>query len=502
MVLVVLFSLIFIFIFIKCIYEFVWSPLKLQSHFRRQGISGPPYRLLFGNLPQLVKIFNDAHSKTFPLSHKTLCRVIAHYHHWSPIYGKTFVYWFGPKPRVAIGEPDLMREVFLNVWGCFDRIDLDPLSKPLVGQGLLGLKGQKWTLHRRVINPAFHMEPTKAMVPAMVASTTQMLEKWEKSVGGCEYEMEVNKELHKLTADLISRTAFGSNYEEGNHIVKMQEEQMIYVSESLRSVYIPGFRFVPTKKNRKRWKLEREIRSAFRKLIQKKEGERENCGNLLGLLLTTNKVQEGEDQKMDLEEIVDECKTFYFAGKETTANLLTWVVVLLAVHTEWQNKAREEVLRVCKEFPDADNLNDLKIVEMIVNETLRLYSPAPFLQRETNKDVKLGRYYLPSGTQLDLPISAIHHDTSLWGEDAEDFNPQRFIGGPSVARKHMAAFVPFGLGPRICVGQNLALIETKVVLAMLLQRFSFVISPTYVHAPMLDITVQPQYGAHIVLRKL
>ncbi|XP_020530345.1 cytochrome P450 734A1-like [Amborella trichopoda] len=340
------------------------------------------------------------------------------------------------------------------------------------------------------------------MVPAMVASTTQMLEKWEKIVGDCEYEMEVNKELHKLTADLISRTAFGSNYEEGNHIVKMQEEQMIYVSESLRSVYIPGFRFVPTKKNRRRWKLEREIRSAFRKLIQKKEGERENCGNLLGLLLTTNKVQEREDQKMDLEEIVDECKTFYFAGKETTANLLTWVVVLLAVHTEWQNKAREEVLRVCKEFPDADNLNDLKIVEMIVNETLRLYSPAPFLQRETNKDVKLGRYYLPSGTQLDLPISAIHHDTSLWGEDAEDFNPQRFIGGPSVARKHMAAFVPFGLGPRICVGQNLALIETKVVLAMLLQRFSFVISPTYVHAPMLDITVQPQYGAHIVLRKL
>ncbi|XP_059068916.1 cytochrome P450 734A1-like [Cryptomeria japonica] len=490
--------------------EFQWKPLQVKKSFEAQGIRGPPYRLFYGNSPDISRMINEQKSKPMPLSHDILPRVLPYYHQWSKTYGQDFIFWFGPIARLVVPHPELIKEILSTKFGSYTKPRSNPLLRQLVGQGLTGLTGEKWAQHRKIINPAFHMDLLKGMIPTIAKSSANMLDEWCKLILSGASEIEVLKEFRDLTADIIARTAFGSSFREGKKIFDMQEKQMILTSELFRSVYIPGFRFLPTTKNGQLWNVEKEIRKCVRQVIDAREktAGMEKTGSygadLLGLMMSESKKQMGVNLKsnasLTTEEIIDECKTFYFAGHETTSVLLTWTIVLLGIHQDWQEQGRKEVREVCgrNNYPNADSLNRLKIVGMIINEALRLYPPAVFPRRQACEPTKLGRLSIPAGIQLELPILAIHHDPALWGNDANDFNPGRFSEGISKAAKHPMAFMPFGTGPTICVGQNFALLETKLVLAMILQKFSFGTSPAYTHAPMLLVTLKPQYGAQVI----
>lgn len=489
---------------LRLLHSFLWVPRRLERRFRRQGIRGPPRRPLSGNAAGYRDLLAAAQSA--PLAsfhHAVVARVAPHHREWPERYGRPFVFWLGPRPRLVVSDPEVVKAVLTDTTGTFGKAGPggnNPLARQLFSEGLVGLTGEAWARHRRVIAPAFNMERVKAWIPEITSITSSMLDKWElQDEVRTEFEIDVNKEFHTLIADVISCVAFGSSYEEGKRVFQLQEEQLKLVILAMRTVYIPGFRFVPTKKNRRRKIVNQEIRNSLRKLIEINGRKCEDSNNFLGMMLSASKID--SEFKMGIEEIIDECKTFYFAGKETTATLLTWATLLLALHQEWQNKARDEVLQVCGKYehPKAENLSELKIVNMVLKETLRLYPPAVFLNRIANRDVKLGKLDIPAGTQLQLPILDIHHDVSIWGADADEFDPSRFAEGKSY---HLGAYFPFGIGPTICVGQNLAMVEAKVALAMILQRFALVVSPSYVHAPMLVVTLQPQYGAQVLVHKI
>ena len=139
---------------------------------------------------------------------------------------------------------------------------------------------------------------------------------------------------------------------------------------------------------------------------------------------------------------------------------------------------------------------------MILYEVLRLYPPLVFMNRMPYKTMELGGITYPPGVMLFMPILLIHHDPEFWGEDAKEFKPERFAEGISKASKVAGAFFPFGGGPRVCIGQNVALIQAKIGLSMILQHFSFMLSPSYIHAPCTVVTLQPQHGAQLKLHKL
>lgn len=259
------------------------------------------------------------------------------------------------------------------------------------------------------------------------------------------------------------------------------------------------------------WKLNRQLKNSLKSIIDgriKAKASSDGCygDDLIGLMIEAS-VTKADDiktsPKMKTSEIMENCKTFFFAGHETTSNLLTWTTFLLSLHPEWQERLREEVLKECgMGIPDADMLAKLKLVNMVLLEALRLYCPVIMLVRKQSEDMKLGNLMIPKETCISIPIVKIHRSKEYWGEDASEFNPMRFVNGISKAAKHPNALLAFSMGPRACIGQNFAMMEAKTVLALLLQRFSFSLCPEYKHAPVDYLTLHPQYGLPINVKPL
>nr|AGX93061.1 7-deoxyloganic acid 7-hydroxylase-like protein [Vinca minor] len=494
--------------------DWVWfRPKKLEKCLREQGFKGNPYRLFLGDQYESGKLIREAMSKPIGIDEDVKKRIVPHILKAVETHGKNSFMWVGRILRVQITDPELIKEVLTKYYKFQkNHHDLDPITKLLLG-GIGSLEGESWAKRRKIINSAFHFEKLKLMLPAFYLSCRDMVEKWDKKVPeGGSSEVEVWHDIETLTGDVISRTLFGSNYEEGRRIFELMKELTALTIDVIRSVYIPGQRFLPTKRNNRMRAIDKEVRVRITEIINKKmkimKAGETAADDFLGILLENNlnEIREQGNNRnagMTIEQIIGECKLFYFAGQDTTSTLIVWTMVLLSRFPEWQTRAREEVLQVFgNKPPDYDGISRLKVITMILYEVLRLYTPVAELTKVAHEDTQLGKYFIPAGVQLMMPQALLHHDPEIWGEDVMEFKPERFSEGVLKATKSQGSFFPFSLGPRMCIGQNFALLEAKMAMSLILRRFAFELSPSYVHAPFTLITMQPQYGAHLILHKL
>jgi cytochrome P450 family 714 subfamily C len=139
---------------------------------------------------------------------------------------------------------------------------------------------------------------------------------------------------------------------------------------------------------------------------------------------------------------------------------------------------------------------------MVINESLRLYVPILFITREALKDIKIKDINIPKGVGVWTYVGTLYTDPEIWGADAYQFNPERFANGVNGACKHPHLYMPFGVGPRVCLGQQLALLEMKILISLILSNFSFSVSPTYIHSPVVHLVVEPEHGVNLLVKKL
>uniref|UniRef100_M4CI76 Cytochrome P450 n=1 Tax=Brassica campestris TaxID=3711 RepID=M4CI76_BRACM len=451
----------------------VWQPFVLTRRFKKQGISGPKYRFLYGNIDEINKIKRESHVSVLdPNSNDIFPRIFPHYQQWMTLYGETFLYWNGTEPMLCISDLELVKQILSNKSGFFVKSKIRPELFKLVGmKGLVFVEGVDWVRHRRILNPAFSIDRLKIMTKVMVECTLRILE---------------------------------DSYNEGIEVFRTQEELKKCCVSCLTNVYIPGTRYLPTPSNIRIWKLDRKMKNSVKKVVDSRLASKQDYGDdLLGIMLKSCE-SERKERKLSIEEIIDECKTFFFGGYETNSNLLTWTTMLLSLHQDWQEKLRDEIFQECgkDKTPDSDTFSKLKLMNMVFLESLRLYGPVSYFSRDATKDLTLGHLKIPKGTTIVFPLMKMHSDKAVWGSDADKFNPLRFENGVSRAAKHPNALLAFSMGPRVCIGQNFAMIEAKVVLTMILQRFRLSLSSEYKHAPVDHLTLTPQYGLPVMLQPL
>ncbi|KAL1826971.1 hypothetical protein ACET3Z_005383 [Daucus carota] len=485
------------------------TPIRKQRFLRQQGIKGASYKFLHGNTKEILSMRRQSMATPMDcLSHNLFPKLQPHFYSWLKIYGKNFLTWFGPRPELFVTEVEYIKEIMNKVQD-YPKIDMSTgFVKVLLGDGLVTAKGKKWANQRKLVNQVFHADSLKRMIPDMIASVEMMLDRWKQHEGR---EIDVFEEFKFLSSEVISRTAFGSSFMEGKDIFDMLSEMAIILTRNSYRVRLPGLGwFSKSKDDIRSEKLEQEIYDSIVRIMERRKKE---CGmhgevgsfgtDLLGSLMKAM-IDSDQDKRITIQDVVDECKTFYVAGQETTSTLLSWAVFLLGSHTDWQEKARQEVFNLFgKEHPHSDGIARLKIVNMVINETLRLYPPVIEFTRQVKEGTKLGNYIFPANTRVVFSTLALHHDTNIWGEDAHQFKPDRFSQGVANAtHNNPAVYIPFGLGPRSCVGLNFATNETKIALAMILQRYTFALSPTYIHSPVQVLTTRPQHGVQVMLRPL
>lgn len=485
-----------------------WRPRRITKMMLKQGVTGPASRFMVGNLAERNKMRKEAvQHDMHGVSHDIVGRLMPDYVQWSQSYGRRFLFWWGAEPRLTLYDLDEIKDLLSSKHvQCLGRSKLQRDGvNDFIGKGLLMANGEAWAHQRRVVAPAFHIEKLKGQVGHMVDCTSKMLEEWDELLfkdGKGSVEIEVGEHMSRLAGDIIARTEFSSSYEKGKIIfAKLNELQRLSTQSGRRTRL----------HDRSVRKLKMEVEVSLMTIIEaRRDAMRVNSSpsygyDLLGLMLWEIDAAR-EEQKCfcyTSQQLMDECKTFFFTGHETTSLLLTWTLMLLASNPSWQDRAREETLHLIQGEPtDSDILSKLKVLGMILFESLRLYTPATLLARQAFVDMRVGDLHIPKGLSVWVPVLAIHHDKSIWGEDADEFRPERFGEGVANACKHPMAYMPFSFGPRNCVGQNFAIMEAKVVLSILLSRFRFHLSPHYKHAPVFVLTLKPKHGVPIIVERL
>jgi cytochrome P450 len=418
---------------------------------------------------------------------------------WRRQYGDLVHFQLGTRSCYLISHPDLAEEALLHKPDDFGKI-YDP-DKPtglglVLGNGLLTSEGPVWKKNRRLIQPVFQRQRVAAMAREMIAAGEGLLKRWDDFDG--QQPLDVAIEMMKVTLDVITRTMFGASLlHEVGHLAPALDTLLRYAFRSFHNpLRLPLW--VPTPGNLAFQEAKASVDALIYGLIRERRQSLVRRNDLLDHLLYA--VDQDTGSGLSDEQLRDELLTIAAAGHETTANALSWAWYLLAGHRDMRGRLCEELSRVLQDRPPSlDDLPRLVYTRAIFEETLRLYPPAPALQRKALRDTSLGGCPIKAGSLVIIGLWNIHRHPDFWAEP-ETFRPERFIETVDAAR-HRLAWMPFGAGHRTCIGNHFAMIEGPLLLALIAQRYELDVAPDYKVEPEVAVTVRPKNGLKMIVRK-
>lgn len=394
----------------------------------------------------------------------------------------------GGTMRVHLADPVLIHEALVkNAHLLAKGEDVRRALGPALGQGLLTADGDHWKWQRQSVAAAFRHEKLLELLPVMIEAAERTERRWDTSPSG---DIDIGHEMMRTTFDIIVETMMSGGH--GIDIGRVEQSVTDYLKPTgwtFALAMLGAPEWLPHPGRRKARAAVDYLRSSLSTVIANRRQNPADRNDLVSMLLEAKDPETG--RMMSDTEIIDNLLTFITAGHETTALGLAWTFHLLSQNSDVERKVVEEIAAVTGGNPvAAGHIAELTYTRQVFSEAMRLYPPAPVVTRTALQDFRLGDHDIPAGTVLYVPIYAVHRHTTLW-DQPERFDPSRFDPEKTRAR-HRYAYMPFGAGPRVCIGNAFAMMEAVAILAVLLQKVHLENRSAATAEPLMRVTLRPQ----------
>jgi cytochrome P450 len=409
-------------------------------------------------------------------------------------HGDVVQFRVGPYNTMLFAHPDAVKHVLVTNSANYDKHTpgFEVLGS-LLGNGLLTSQGEFWRRQRRIAQPAFHRRRIAGFAETMVAFTEQMLERWEDAAG-LGRTIDLAAEMNALTLRIVAKTLLGT---EMGPIAEQVAEAVtavnVFVNKATTGLLD---RYLPTRDHLRAREAVRTLDRIVLDLVAERRRRTDSPDDLLTMLMEARDEETGEG--MSDRQLRDEILTMFLAGHETTSNALAWTFYLLSTHPGIARRTRTELDEVLAgRSPTVDDLPRMTYTSRVVKESMRLYPPAWTLERRAREDDMIAGHRVRAGSLILLSAWVTHRHPTFW-PNPEGFDPDRFEPEAEKQRPRHAYF-PFGAGPRQCIGNNFAMMESQLIVATILPRFRPWLVPGHPVVPEPLITLRPKHGLQMGL---
>jgi len=407
---------------------------------------------------------------------------------WQRDYGDLVSFRLAIRHFYLISHPKLIEQALIKQSDIFVKM-YDP-KKPtglalVLGQGLVTSQGDLWQRQRRLMQPVFQRSNLASLLPQIVTAGNNLLARWRLLGDGAQVNLA--DEMMQVTLEVITQTMFSTSVlDKIERIAPALDTLLRYAAKSVMNpLRIPLF--IPTQANREFNTARAVVDEVIYGIIEQRRAQPAAHNDLLDMLLNAS---DDNGELMSDKQVRDEVITIFTAGHETTANLLSWTLYLLARHPDVLAKLRQELdTFVQGKIPTAEDLQQLVYTRAVLNESMRLRPPVGIMMRRISKDTELDGHLLKQGRLAMFSIYNIHHHPDFW-QQPEQFDPDRFLN----TENRRFSFMPFGTGERICIGNHFALLESQLLLSMIIQHFDWQLLSTDEAEIEMAVTLKPKGG--------